>query len=418
MANLLDDPEIQKYLFGSDPMDNTGRNQTTRLEDLQNQQVANGNTPPVVAPPLVSPQDVVQPPTGATEFQPSPGQPTQYAFQQPRIPKITSILDLIRENKPVQDPTLDARYKKAAMLDSLGQAFGNLAGAVGVGLGASVPKLPVNSNIAKLYGAREAEKQRLLQQKRGWDAQMLQGAIAEMTNDTQNKRYASEEAWKQKDYDYKVGKLKQEHDIAFAKATTEAEQQKIENDFKRQEIDLRKKFLGVAQYKASQSAEKEDPKTRNQRLYLPYVDPDTGVSEVIPEGKARQYYGEAKDYAMQPVKKNADGTTDLADQAEKSAWAGRIKAINEAMTGTGQENLIKSMAADWITKTRRLERKQSAEKAAQQAIHDKIKSADMDKMPVTGLNFAPTGTITGPAVGSHAQSGEKKPFDKNKFLAK
>jgi hypothetical protein len=97
--SLYDDPFVQRLLNGTDnPVPGVDANGTpfdpNQINSEDQQRIASPIPP---ATPLVSPLDAVQPPTGATELQPNTGQPTQYAFQQPQTPRITSILDLIRE---------------------------------------------------------------------------------------------------------------------------------------------------------------------------------------------------------------------------------------------------------------------------------------------------------------------------------
>ncbi|MCL6102179.1 MAG: hypothetical protein M1292_06765, partial [Bacteroidetes bacterium] len=243
MAKLLDDPTIQDYLKGVNPnlppeepgfQTQTQQFVPNSVFPEQQQRVADN-------PALMD--------TPANTTVPDPA--VQPAAAQP--PKITSILDLIRANEPVQDPTLDARYKKAAMLDSLGQAFGNLAGAVGVGIGATVPKLPVDNNIARLYGARDTEKQRLLQQKRDWDRQMLQGAIQEMGMSAQERKdKEAADRW-QKDYDLKVSDNKAKWADATAKAKNQAEKDEATRVYREKDLAIKEKNANTSAFRASQS---------------------------------------------------------------------------------------------------------------------------------------------------------------------
>ncbi|MEN6623349.1 MAG: hypothetical protein ABFD50_17610 [Smithella sp.] len=400
MANLLDDPEVQKYLFGSDPMDNTGRNQTTQLEDWQNQQVANGNVPPVVAPPLVSPQDVVQAPTGTTELQPNADTPNQYAFQQPEPQKITSILDLIRENKPVQDPNLDQRYKKAAMLDSLGQAFGNLAGAVGVGMGASVPKLPIDNNIARLYGMKEAEKQRYLQQKREWDREMLQGKISEMGSEANARKEANAETWNQRKYALDVKKANDALAIAMAKEKTAEGRQAVLDKHNAVMEKIAQQNANANMIRANKPSASETANDPNKTVYT-WRNPNTQ--------KLEEY--------------NSADFGNLFDTAKLNKSTDDIKTIMsnyQNNTKAGQQEIV----------TRMLNEKAKADKELADRATYMVESGDMDKKPQaypspTGKPLTaeqlgqntPTspvpGTITGPEVGSHVP--KLSPFEQFEF---
>lgn len=400
VPNLLDSPEVQKYLFGTDPMDNAGRNQTTmfdQIQNIQNQQDIPLNTLPAAPPSLVPAQDAVQP---------NVGQPTQYAFQQPPQNKITSILDLIRENKPVQDPTLDARYKKAAMLDSLGQAFGNLAGAVGVGMGATVPKLPVDNNIARLYGMRDAEKQRFLQQKRGWDAQMLQGAIQEMGMNAQARKDANAETWNKRDYAFKVKKADNDYTIALGKAKDQAERDRLTAKYRADKLAIDEKNAKTNAFRASQSGVKEDPTTRAQRLFLPYTSSLTGETKVLSEGDTRQAYLAAQKEAMKG--------------GETSEWGGRMKALQTAIGTSDGNAVIKAVATDWLAyQENQAAKKVEADRVAK-VVADRLKYANIDKIPASGIPFSPTsGSVLGQSATQVVpKAGGKSAFDKNKYLHK
>jgi hypothetical protein len=288
------------------------------------------------------------------------------------------------------------------MLDSLGQAFGNLAGAVGVGMGATVPKLAPNNNIARLYGMRDAEKQRYLQQKRDWDRQMLQGKIQEMGMDAQaRKDKETADRWNE-DYALKAEKNKQDYEIALGKATTAAEQQKITNDFKKIGLELEAERNRIALIRANKPSASETANDPNKIIYTwrnPYTQ------------KLEQY--------------NSADFANLFDSAKLNKSTDDIKTIMsnyQNNTKDGQKEIV----------TRMLNERAKSEKELSDRASYMVGSADMDKKPQayptptgkpltaeqlgnhTQPDPAPPvpGTITGPAVGSHATT--KKDWSKYK----
>lgn len=380
VPNLLEDPTIQDYLNGIKP----------------HTQISDANGVPF-DPNQIYPEDQqrvadpVLPADQVASVVPTPAQPQ----------KITSILDLIRANEPVQDPTLDARYKKAAMLDSLGQAFGNLAGAVGVGIGATVPKLPVDNNIARLYGARDTEKQRYLQQKRDWDRQMLQGAIQEMGMSAQERKdKEAADRWN-KDYAFKVAKAKDDYEIAFGKAKSVEEQQKITNDFKKKDLELQAERNRISLIRANKPSASETANDPNKTIYT-FRDPNTNELKQFNSADFQTEFYKATN------NKSTDDIRTIMAPYQNNTFDGQKQIVTTALMG-----------------------KAKADKDLADRAKFMVGSADMDKKPQVypsptgkpltaeqlGNQSQPTppvqGTITGPAVGSHAQ--QLTPFEQWQF---
>ena len=134
--------------------------------------------------------------------------------------KLLSMLDLIRKQEPVEDTGIQARASKAALMDSIGQVFGNFAGAIGGSRGANVPQLSQDENVQKLYGILDANKNKYDILHRQWQSNMGNAAYSDQATALQQqalqakaaqdqRNFEAEQGWKKLNYGLGVANLNQ-----------------------------------------------------------------------------------------------------------------------------------------------------------------------------------------------------------------
>ena len=132
--------------------------------------------------------------------------------------------DLIRKQEPVQDTSIQKRANKAALIDSIGQVFGNLAGAIGGSRGAIVPQLSQDDNIQKLYSLVDANKEKYDALHRQWLQNMSNAAYSDQATALQQQAAAAKAAQDQRNFESEQGWKKLNYGLGVANLTQRANQ--------------------------------------------------------------------------------------------------------------------------------------------------------------------------------------------------
>ena len=271
MATYKDDEEIVDGEGSPSTLDQTGP--SAGEVDYQATQNKMGGGGGYTAPAVPSPS--TYDPTTAED-----GPYNQGAAAAPGQPrKLMSMLDLVRQQEPVEDTGVQQRAQKAALLSGIGSAFGSFAGALGGSMGAYVPRIAQNDNIEKLYGIADKEKDKYDILHRQWQQNMGNAAYSDQSAAIQQDNYTAKMAHEQRQEAERIRESDRTYGLGVANHNQKAsyENSSLEERTRNNAFDRRIKGanLDVAIHNSNKptSAEYKDANA------LPWANPETGKPE-------------------------------------------------------------------------------------------------------------------------------------------